>query len=187
MNLARRLSTFCYRLVSVRVWLGTVVVFGLFLVLVLPAVSEQTRTITGTHETPDTSFWYSPADLYRLAELYGPEGRAYYVRSRFTFDLVWPLVYLSFLAASLTLLYRAQRPNGLRLANAIPFAAVVFDLFENVSVSWIMVRFPAEAAFAASLAPLFTTTKWLFIGLSFAFLVWGLILQVKPKTELTGK
>lgn len=174
----RWLSAVCHRYMSLRVWMGTAVIFGLFLVLVLPAVSEQTRAVTGTSETPDTSLWYSPADLYRLARVYGAEGRAYYVRTRFTFDIVWPLVYAGFLSASLTLVYRHAKAGPLVAANAVPWAAVAFDLLENTAAAWVMFRFPAPAAAAAQMAPVFTLVKWSLIGLCFALLVLGLVINL---------
>ena len=43
--------------------------------------------------TPDLSLYYSPNELYRMADAYGVSGRAEYIRVRFTFDLIWPLIY----------------------------------------------------------------------------------------------
>ena len=40
---------------------------------------------------------YSTSDLYEMAQSYGADGRGLYVKARFTFDLVWPLVYTLFL------------------------------------------------------------------------------------------
>lgn len=37
---------------------------------------------TGSAKSPDTSLFYTPADLYRMAEAYGEEGRRAYVRAR---------------------------------------------------------------------------------------------------------
>jgi len=50
--------------------------------------------LTGTDVSPDTSVFYSAGELYGMAESYGEEGRAYYIYSRFTFDLIWPAAYL---------------------------------------------------------------------------------------------
>ena len=68
------------------------VVFLLFTALVLPAQSAQAEAQFAGVGSPDTSFWYTPDDLYRMAEAYGAQGRPAYNRARFTFDIAWPLV-----------------------------------------------------------------------------------------------
>jgi hypothetical protein len=93
MNAADRLRNRIEGKVGWRTWAATLSVLVAFLVLVLPAEAERTREVAGTSETPDTSYRYASEDLYRLAEEYGEQGRAHYVRSRAIFDVVWPLAY----------------------------------------------------------------------------------------------
>ena len=47
------------------------IVFVLFMVLVLPAESRRAEADSGGSGSPDTSLFYTPADLYRMAEAYG--------------------------------------------------------------------------------------------------------------------
>ena len=88
---------------GVRGWMamGAVVLFALFSATVLPAQAEAGAFYTIRHAAPDTAAWYSPADLYAAAEAWGPDGRAAYVQARVTFDVVWPLVYGTFLVMTL--------------------------------------------------------------------------------------
>ncbi len=154
-----------------------VAVFALFMVIVLPNMAGRLTALTGVNVSPDTSLVYAASDLYAMAEAYGSAGRAYYIYSRFTFDLAWPAVYLFFLAALITRLFRFLDPHDpRRLVNLLPFIAVIFDLLENSAASLVMFRYPLASPLAASLAPVFTFIKWVFIGLSFVALVIGLFL-----------
>ncbi len=156
------------------VWAVTAAVFLVFLVVVLPAEAETSQDALGTSEVPDSSLFYTAADLDRLAGEYGEDGRAYYIRSRFTFDLVWPLAYGAFLQVSL--LVASRRTVLGRLPSpviAAPAFAVLFDLLENSSVSLVMARYPDPTALVASAAPLFTVGKWALICASFGLIAAG--------------
>ncbi len=173
----RRLSAWCYRADTKLLLLIALAVFVIFMVMVLPNMAGRLTALTGVNVSPDTSFVYSARDLYAMAEAYGSEGRAYYIYSRFTFDLVWPAVYLLFLASLITRLFRFLEPHDpRRLVNLLPFIAVIFDLLENSAASLVMFRYPLASPIAASLAPVFTFLKWVFIGFSFVALVIGLFL-----------
>jgi hypothetical protein len=148
-------------------------VFLLFAALVLPHQAAQAAAETGAAGSPDTSLFYRPNKLYDLAEAYGPQGRQAYIRARFTFDLIWPLVYAFFLTTSISWLSRWAFPAGsawLR-ANLVPLLAMAFDYLENISTSVVMARYPDPTPVAAWLAPVLTLTKWLFVGASFLLLV----------------
>ena len=144
-----------------RVWFASAIVFAAFLVLVLPAEAERTLAATGTSETPDTSYLYTAADLERLAAEYGEEGREHYVRSRYTFDIAWPLAYGAFLQISVLL---ASRRTVLgRLPTPVvflPSIAVGFDLLENTSAAIVMARYPEPTPLLPHAAPVFTFLKW---------------------------
>jgi hypothetical protein len=176
----RKLSDAVYRISTGPVTLAGLVVFLLFTALVLPAQSREAEAVSGGAPSPDTSLFYSPADLYGMAEAYGEAGRAAYVRARMTFDVVWPLVYLFFLATSISYVWARAVPPGSpwRLANLAPLFGVLFDLLENIATSVVMLRYPAPCPLFATLAPFFTLTKWLFVGGSLVLLVIGLALWI---------
>jgi hypothetical protein len=126
--------------------------------------------------SPDLSFFYSPADLYRMAEAYGPPGRRAYIRQRFTFDVAWPIVYTLFLTTAISWLFRRTFPTESRwqLANVAPVAGALLDYLENLSTSLVMARYPARTPVVDVLAPAFTFAKWVFVGGSFVLLVVGI-------------
>ena len=150
------------------------VIFALFTALVLPRQAQNATPVADVG-TPDLSLWYSPSELYQMAEDYGAEGRQDYIQARLSFDVIWPLVYTFFLVTSLSWLFgRSTTLERLwRRANLIPLAAMLLDFLENISTSIVMARYPAYSAGIAAVAPFFTLTKWLFVGGSFVLLLMG--------------
>ena len=156
-------------------WLALLatVAFLLFTAAVLPQQSARAEQAGGGASSPDTSFFYSPADLVAMADAYGPEGRRAYVQARYTFDVVWPVVYGVFLVSSISWLSRRGFPSGSRWqrGNLVPLAAVLFDILENLTTSIVMLRFPEPAPIPAMLAPWFTAIKWILVGGSLVLLL----------------
>lgn len=177
MNLLSNLSAWCYRVVTPLILLFALILFALFMAFVLPSMAGRLADLTGAAESPDTSLIYSAGDLYAMAEAYGETGRSYYVYQRFTFDLVWPAVYLLFYVAVITTLFRVL-PGGhlLRLVNLLPFGGALFDLLENIAAAFVMYRYPRVSPVAANLAPLFTSTKWVLIAASSLAVVVGIFI-----------
>jgi len=157
--------------------LGTLIAFALFIAFVLPNQSTQGEAGGTEVGSPDLSPWYTPAELHRMAEAYGPEGRQAYIRARFSFDVAWPLVYGAFLITAIGWLYaRAFEPDSVwRLANLAPLLGVLFDYAENVATSLVMARYPSHTPGIDLLAPVFTLVKWVFVGGSFALLLIGAV------------
>lgn len=178
--MVKRLSDWLHRISTGWVALSALVVFLLFTALVLPQQALRAEQATGAAESPDTSFSYAADDLYQMAESYGPEGRVAYTRARFTFDLIWPLVYTAFLVTAISWLYAESFPADSRWqrANLVPVLAALFDVLENLSTSLVMLRYPARTPVVDLLAPLFTSSKWVLVGLSFALLLIGAVAVV---------
>lgn len=169
-----------HRLSTGPVTLAALVIFLLFTALVLPRQAASAEEAGGGAGSPDTALFYAADDLYAFAEAYGPEGRAAYVRARYTFDVAWPLVYTFFLVTALSWIGRrafAPESPWLRI-NLVPLLAALFDLLENISASLVMWRYPALTPGVAEAAPGLSLLKWLFVGGSFAllFIVSGLAL-----------
>jgi len=108
-----------------------------------------------------------------MADAYGEMGRAAYVRVRFTFDLVWPLVYLFFLGTSLSWSLARALPEGnrWRMSNLFAVFGWLFDMLENIAASIVMLNYPNHTPVLDALSPVFTFLKWVFIGGSFVILV----------------
>ncbi len=179
-----RFSTFFHRISSGPVTLAALVIFSLFVGLILPGQSVKMETIAHGAGSPDTSFFYSKDDLYRMADAYGETGRAAYVRVRFTFDLVWPIVYLFFLGTSLSWSLARALPDGNRWRKLNLFAIFgwLFDMFENIAASIVMLNYPRHTPVLDSLTPIFTLIKWLFVGGGFVILILALLIALWRRT-----
>lgn len=170
----KKLSDWILRVSTGEVALSALVIFLLFTVLVLPSQAAPTRA--KNLDLPDTSFYYMAEDLYQMAEAYGEEGRQAYVRARFTFDLIWPLIYTVFLSTGISWVYRrAFTPQSLlQRANMLPLLGALFDYLENISTSVVMMRYPNPTPVVDGLAAGFTMVKWLFVSGSFVLLFIGI-------------
>lgn len=181
LNSIRRISTGKTVLISH-------LIFVLFTAIVLPWQARVAEERTGGGDSPDTSFFYSSEDLYRIAEEYGEAGRQAYIQARWTFDVIWPLVYLFFLATG-TSWFITQFPSQKKYWSytpIIPVAAAFFDFLENTAASIVMAFYPQTIEIAAGLAPFFSAGKWILIGLAFFVYFLELILYLIHKFFKTG-
>lgn len=176
----KRLSDRIRRVSNGWVTLLALVIFVLFTGLVLPGQAAQAKENSAGAATPDLSFMYSTSDLYEMAQSYGADGRGLYVKARFTFDLVWPLVYTLFLVTSISWLFGRALPEKSiwQRANLVPLLAMALDYLENLSTSIVMVRYPARTAVVDVFATIFTPVKWIFVSLSFMLLLIGVMLAL---------
>ena len=185
----KRFSIWLYRVSTGKITLICLIIFLLFSALVLPAQTAGADALGEDVGSPDLSFFYTTQDLYDMAEGYGEEGREAYIRARFTFDLIWPVMYTLFLTTAISWLFiRAISPySWLRMTNFVPILGMIFDYLENLSTSIVMARYPAQTAIIDSLAPFFTLFKWIFIAGSFVLLVVGVALALARWVDRRGR
>lgn len=180
----KKLSSWIQRISTGKLTLICLLGFILFTILVLPDQAAKAEIYSSGIGSPDTSLFYTADQLYEFASAYGAEGRAAYIRARFTFDVVWPLVYLAFLSTSISWVFK---PTHWQQLNLLPLFGVLFDFLENISAALVMARYPQPTPLIPHLAGLFTFIKWVFVGGSFLALVAGLILfawrRIKPAKE----
>ncbi|MBM7580896.1 hypothetical protein [Jeotgalibacillus terrae] len=158
-----------------KTWLVSLIIFAAFLGFILPNEAAESSRVTGTSESPDSSFFYTPETLFSIAEIYGEEGRAYYVRARYTFDIIWPIAYFLFLTTTLGILFKPIQRSKWRYAILFPLSGLVFDYLENLSTSLVMSFYPERLDIFATVAPVFTAVKWTSIYASFALIPIGII------------
>jgi purine-cytosine permease-like protein len=87
--------------------------FGLFLIVILPRQAAASAEYAAGGGSPDLLFSYAPEKLYSIVADYGPQGRANYIRSRLTFDVAFPLVYGLFFASTITYTFGTVWPECL--------------------------------------------------------------------------
>jgi hypothetical protein len=173
--MAKRVSDWLHRVSTGLVALAALAIFSLFSVLVLPRQAARSEMETGDAGSPDMSFFYTAENLYRWAEAYGPQGRRAYIEARFTFDVIWPLVYVAFLSMAISWLYGKAFTAGSwwQRLNLMPVLGALLDYMENISTSLVMWRYPHRMMVVAVLAPVFTLSKWILIAGSFTLLALG--------------
>lgn len=152
--------------------------FIVFLTVILPEEASRSTAYLGDNPTPDGSFIYSTSDLYDMASAYGADGRRYYIRSRFTFDIVWPLAYGCFLWTGIAYFQQGITDSRVRYAVLLPLLAVLLDFMENTSASVVMFLYPDRVPLLSHLVPIFTFGKWIVIGLSFTVLGLLILAQI---------
>jgi hypothetical protein len=157
--------------------LFSLLLFIFFLVIVLPNEQIRSTEMTNQSRSPDTSFFYTANDLYEIASSYGEEGRLYYIQSRFSFDIVWPLAYTSFLVFTPLYLFKKTKKNN---KNLVMFAllAFLFDILENSFASIVMARFPKLSPGIAHITPLMTMLKWITLSIAFMVLIYAIIIYM---------
>lgn len=181
----QKTSEWFYQKIRLGWLLFSTVLFILFLVFVLPAQADQAQTYSAQTGSPDTSFFYSRQQLFDMAEDYGEAGRQAYVQARFSFDLIFPLVYTFFLITSISWLLRrsAQKQSIDRRVNLLPAGALILDVLENICAAAVMAAYPTRLPVFAWLATVFTPLKWLMVGINFLLLLVIFILFVHSRIK----
>ncbi len=158
-------------------------IFLYFIFSILPAESKKAISNTGSANSPDTNFFYGTRDLYQMAEDYGADGRKAYIRARFSFDLIWPIVYTFFLLTGISWLSQRTLSSAspFQIINLTPLFAIVLDFLENISTSVIMARYPQQTLLIDFLAPVFSALKWVFVTVSFLLLLGLCVLYLRKK------
>jgi hypothetical protein len=164
--------------------LFSLLIFLLFVIIVLPNEAQKGEVL-GLISGPDTSLFYTAEQLYDIANEYGPDGREFYIHQRYTFDLIWPVVYGSFILISST--YFHKKSNLLKKYSLLSYfsvIAVIFDYLENMMTSVVMYRYPTKTPILDNLAGYMTLLKWITLGFAFIILM---ILSVTYTFESINK
>jgi hypothetical protein len=156
----------------------SLVVFMVFTAVVLPWQSAKAEEFAGDAGGIDTSFFYTSEELYDTVRAYGEAGRQEYIKARWTFDLIWPVVYTFFLATATAFIFRrcCEPDNWTKWLNLVPVAGMIFDYLENLAVTLVMILFPKEFLGLGWVASVFTLVKWGLVISSFILLLGGLVL-----------
>lgn len=148
------------------------IIFVLFVLTALPATNNYLVKETGEFRAPDTSLIYSPEDLYQMAKNYGLAGRDAYIQLRWTFDIIWPILYTLFLVLWTKKLLE-YRPNNkiTKYLFVVPLVGMTFDFLENIGATIVMFRYPLGSGLIAGITPLMTFLKWFTLGGSFLTII----------------
>ncbi|MCF7927275.1 MAG: hypothetical protein K9L74_06875 [Candidatus Izimaplasma sp.] len=158
------------KITTKKAFIKITITFVLFLVVVLPVMAGFSAINVGD-VTPDTLFLLSAEHLYEIAGNISADGRSMYVLLRFTFDLIWPIVYLLFLLSTIGILTKKLRVENTENLLLIPILAFTFDLSENIFFSITFLVYPRKMDFILFLGSIFSNLKWLFILVAFGSVI----------------
>ena len=145
------------------------VIFVLFMIIVLPKMAQLTTDTIGISESPDTSLSLDKDGFYELLDNYGKEGRAFYIKVRWTFDVVWPVVYGLFLVSSMAFLSIGIKQR--KILVLLPVLAVIFDFLENIFATITMYIYPTTYDLLFYLLKLSSLIKWGTLSIAFVCLI----------------
>ncbi|RYV03258.1 hypothetical protein SOPP22_05815 [Shewanella sp. OPT22] len=123
--------------------------------------------------SPDVHFYYTSSQLYAWMSDYSDAGRLEYIKTRFSYDLFWPIIYVSFLSLAISFSHKFQLSCNVLLKsyrayfNLLPIAAGSFDLLENITVSVNMYFYPEHLWGLDWISGFCTLFKWIFVALAF--------------------
>lgn len=178
----KNMNPFLIKKMSGYLSLITLVIFIIFVIFILPNESQKSEAL-GLISGPDTSFFYSADELYRIADVYGIIGRQFYIRQRFTFDIIWPIIYGAFLYINSIYFYIKGHYKKNTYVLYLPIVAVIFDYLENIMTSIVMYRYPNQTLILDHMAGFMTALKWITLSSSFVLLVYFIFIYCIHKLK----
>jgi hypothetical protein len=157
--------------------------FILFTGGVLPFIANLTTSVIGVSESPDTNFTFNLSMLYEMLEAYGKEGRNFYVLMRWTFDVIWPVVYTGFIVSLIAYFTKVNTINYHIKQYIFPILAILFDYLENTLATIVMVIYPIEIDLISYL--LFTSSiiKWGTLSIAFLIAIYYIVYAILKKIQ----
>jgi len=78
-------------------------------------------------------------------------------------------------AVLLTIIYRKLIRGPVRYIHLVPFIAMFFDFFENLTIVSMLNHYPEQSYTMASLCEFFKLMKWLVFGVIIFLVIYGMI------------
>ncbi len=156
------------------------ILFILAIVLLLPLMLNTLKSVIETGITPDRSFGYGLTELAEIRQIYGPEGAKIYFSTRFSYDLIWMLVYVFFFINLLAFLSDGLKAKWLLAIKVLPLLAFISDLFENCLCS---IYFFNGHIVIGSMAVMASQIKWYSLLLIFILVIILSIYRIYQKIK----
>jgi hypothetical protein len=179
----KTLSLFLDRIANWKVLLVIIAVYVSFPAYFLKNAETRMNTLAGKTLGPiDLTMGFTPEKTLQLVAEYGDEARAYYATVETTIDVVYPIVYTFLFGVILTLLFRGKSYKPFKYVNLLPFASLLFDYLENITIVTMLKSYPDQSMTVATLCEIFKLGKWLTFAAMLVLIVYGL-LRLLPKTK----
>jgi len=104
---------------------------------------------------------YSPQDIFDLLDAYGPEGRAFYIRTILLFDFIIPLIYSFFFTVCTIWIMKklSMKSTWKTLAFILGIIQCLSDWIENIFLLIVTANYPNQLKFLVNLASVSTLLK----------------------------
>jgi hypothetical protein len=153
----------------------------LFNTLIFPAIPEKFQA-TRLTAVPDLLFSYSPEFVCRFLNDIGSSGRAAYLFTSKA-DMIYPLFYAGLLILLTDILNTDTKKSYPFFI--FPAGAALFDWAENLSMMYVLNIYPVCPGNLIRMASVFTSLKWIFVGISFLIVLY--LVAIRIKTALPTK
>lgn len=154
----------------------------IFMLIGLPLFQWIRSKYIGVAFMADTSLFYSSNHFNKMIESYGPSGRKLDLILRWTFDLIYPLVYSIFFLTILVYL-RDKIKRVSKYLLYLPLIALIMDLIENTLVSLLLIQFPKTREGLVYILQVFTGLKWFSILVIMILIIRYWIIYNKDKLK----
>jgi hypothetical protein len=154
-----------------------VMLYALYLAVIMPGQSAESRTYAGDWGGPDRHFFYTPDELYAQVATWGDAGRWQYIDFRLGLDIGFALTYSAFLVTVTGVAIRAAWPGKprRRLLLLAPLVPMACDLLENALGIALVALFPRRLDGLAWLAAGVTGLKWVSLAVAHGIMVWVVV------------
>lgn len=162
--------------------LRSAVILAFVVCLLLMRVYEpHFKALSNGARTLDMSFHYSSAEVFKLFDTLGIQGRLLYIRLLlidFIFIASFALVQNFILKF---VMGKALLKTGWRRLLAISYLRGLSDIIENISILILINSFPLEMPGLVELSSFFTALKFIFLGLWLISIPISYIIMIKKR------
>lgn len=118
---------------------------------------------------------YTARDAYELFCELQERGRQVYAWTEITVDMIYPIIYSSFLSLLIICIFQKAAINkSLHLLALLPFVVMLFDYCENCLIAFMLFAYPRPHMTLASIASWVTKLKLSLLALCGVAVVLGL-------------
>jgi hypothetical protein len=127
----------------------------------------------------DTWFAYPPDRLFRVIGELGDSGRQFYALTEVSADLVFPMLYTSFLFILLALLLPKAFEDSplMQSLQRLPLLVFLFDYSENCGLFYLLMVYPLRPVTIAWITSAFTSLKTLVFCACLLMILAGLVMM----------
>lgn len=171
-----QITEFFYRLSNRYSLVVICLLYAYFLSTIMPAETAKMAEYTSEWGIPDGQFFYTSDIFYREISQWPEAGIEGYIHFRLTLDIVWALVYTSFLITSISLCLAAttHSTDWQRSLNVFPLIPMCCDLSENFLAAWLVSSYPATFDSLVMLCAGLTGFKWSSVLVAHLILLYGM-------------